>query len=164
MVSSLVEVFIGLLGLPGALLSYIGPLTVTPTVSLIGLSVFQAAGERAGSHWGIAALYGTGMGTWVAFRPLCQRHGWHRRSAASSGPSALRRSIVLIVLFAQYLRNVTVRLPGYRWGRGFVLLRVQIFKMFPVGMGPGRCCGALPGVSLSPHVPITARRSSWPSW
>ena len=164
MVSSLVEVFIGLLGLPGALLSYLGPLTVTPTVSLIGLSVFQAAGERAGSHWGIAALYGTGMGTWVAFRPLCQRHGWHRRSAASSGPSALRRSIVLIVLFAQYLRNVTVRMPGYRWGRGFVLLRVQIFKMFPVGMGPVRCCGALPGVSPSPHVPINARRSSWPSW
>lgn len=62
MVSSLVEVAIGLLGLPGALLSYIGPLTVTPTVSLIGLSVFQAAGERAGSHWGIAALYGTGTG------------------------------------------------------------------------------------------------------
>lgn len=56
MVSSLVEVAIGLLGLPGALLSYIGPLTVTPTVSLIGLSVFQAASERAGSHWGIAVL------------------------------------------------------------------------------------------------------------
>lgn len=55
--SSLVEVVIGLVGLPGALLSYIGPLTVTPTVSLIGLSVFQAAGDRAGSHWGIAALY-----------------------------------------------------------------------------------------------------------
>ncbi|NWZ24775.1 S23A1 protein, partial [Asarcornis scutulata] len=96
-VSSLVEVVIGLLGLPGALLSYIGPLTVTPTVALIGLSVFQAAGERAGSHWGIAVL-----------------------------------SIVLIVLFAQYLRNITIRLPGYRWGRGFVLLRVQIFKMFPI--------------------------------
>ncbi|XP_054850265.1 solute carrier family 23 member 1 isoform X2 [Eublepharis macularius] len=55
-VSSLVEVVIGLVGLPGALLGYIGPLTVTPTVSLIGLSVFQAAGDRAGSHWGIAAL------------------------------------------------------------------------------------------------------------
>lgn len=60
MVSSLVEVVIGLLGLPGALLSYIGPLTVTPTVSLIGLSVFQAAGDRAGSHWGISVLYGMG--------------------------------------------------------------------------------------------------------
>lgn len=42
------------------------------------------------------------------------------------------------MLFAQYLRNVTVRLPGFRWGHGFVLLRVQIFKMFPVGMGLGR--------------------------
>ncbi|NXA08229.1 S23A1 protein, partial [Sapayoa aenigma] len=97
MVSSLVEVVIGLLGLPGALLSYIGPLTVTPTVSLIGLSVFQAAGERAGSHWGIAAL-----------------------------------TILLIILFAQYLRQVAICLPGYRWGHGFVLLRIQIFKMFPI--------------------------------
>ncbi|NXE93059.1 S23A1 protein, partial [Menura novaehollandiae] len=97
MVSSLVEVVIGFLGLPGALLSYIGPLTVTPTVSLIGLSVFQAAGERAGSHWGIAVL-----------------------------------TIFLIVLFAQYLRQVAICLPGYRRGHGFVLLRIQIFKMFPI--------------------------------
>uniref|UniRef100_A0A8C5J5E3 Solute carrier family 23 member 2 n=1 Tax=Junco hyemalis TaxID=40217 RepID=A0A8C5J5E3_JUNHY len=51
--SSLIEVVIGLLGLPGALLRYIGPLTITPTVALIGLSGFQAAGERAGKHWGI---------------------------------------------------------------------------------------------------------------
>ncbi|NWI79127.1 S23A1 protein, partial [Dryoscopus gambensis] len=96
-VSSLVEVVIGLLGFPGALLSYIGPLTVTPTVSLIGLSVFQAAGDRAGSHWGISVL-----------------------------------TIFLIVLFAQYLRQVAICLPGYRRGRGFVLLRIQIFKMFPI--------------------------------
>ncbi|XP_040201850.1 solute carrier family 23 member 2 isoform X2 [Rana temporaria] len=54
--SSLIEVVIGFLGLPGALLRYIGPLTITPTVSLIGLSGFQAAGERAGKHWGIAML------------------------------------------------------------------------------------------------------------
>nr|XP_023701319.1 solute carrier family 23 member 2-like [Paramormyrops kingsleyae] len=55
-VSSLIEVFIGALGLPGFLLKYIGPLTITPTVALIGLSGFQAAGERAGKHWGIAML------------------------------------------------------------------------------------------------------------
>ncbi|XP_069051460.1 solute carrier family 23 member 1 [Lepisosteus oculatus] len=55
-VSSLVEVLIGCLGVPGLLLRYIGPLTVTPTVSLIGLSVFQAAGDRAGSHWGLSLL------------------------------------------------------------------------------------------------------------
>ncbi|XP_061478407.1 solute carrier family 23 member 1 isoform X2 [Rhineura floridana] len=96
-VSSLVEVAIGLVGLPGALLNYIGPLTVTPTVSLIGLSVFQAAGDRAGSHWGIAAL-----------------------------------SIFLIVLFAQYLRNVSFLLPGYKCGKGCTVFRIQIFKMFPI--------------------------------
>uniref|UniRef100_A0A672TC64 Solute carrier family 23 member 2 n=1 Tax=Sinocyclocheilus grahami TaxID=75366 RepID=A0A672TC64_SINGR len=55
-VSSLIEVIIGALGLPGVLLKYIGPLTITPTVTLIGLSGFQAAGERAGKHWGIAML------------------------------------------------------------------------------------------------------------
>lgn len=55
-VSSLVEVCIGALGLPGILLKYIGPLTITPTVALIGLSGFQAAGERAGKHWGVAML------------------------------------------------------------------------------------------------------------
>lgn len=54
--SSLVEVIIGLCGLPGLLLKYIGPLTITPTVSLIGLSVFTTAGDRAGSHWGLSAL------------------------------------------------------------------------------------------------------------
>ncbi|XP_018618047.1 solute carrier family 23 member 2-like [Scleropages formosus] len=55
-VSSMIEVCIGALGLPGFLLKYIGPLTITPTVALIGLSGFQAAGERAGKHWGIAML------------------------------------------------------------------------------------------------------------
>ncbi|XP_023380279.1 solute carrier family 23 member 1 [Pteropus vampyrus] len=96
-VSSIVEVVIGLMGLPGALLSYIGPLTVTPTVSLIGLSVFQAAGDRAGSHWGISAC-----------------------------------SILLIILFSQYLRNLNLLLPVYRWGKGLTLFRIQIFKMFPI--------------------------------
>ncbi|XP_068600569.1 solute carrier family 23 member 1 [Brachionichthys hirsutus] len=55
-VSSILEFVIGLCGLPGLLLNYIGPLTITPTVSLIGLSVFATAGERAGSHWGLSSL------------------------------------------------------------------------------------------------------------
>lgn len=54
--SSILELLIGLCGLPGLLLKYIGPLTITPTVSLIGLSVFTTAGERAASHWGLSAL------------------------------------------------------------------------------------------------------------
>lgn len=55
-VSSTIEVVIGFCGLPGLLLEYIGPLTITPTVTLIGLSVFTTAAERAGSHWGLTAL------------------------------------------------------------------------------------------------------------
>lgn len=55
-ISSTVEVVIGFCGLPGLLLEYIGPLTITPTVTLIGLSVFATAAERAGSHWGMTAL------------------------------------------------------------------------------------------------------------
>nr|XP_037865539.1 solute carrier family 23 member 1 isoform X9 [Chlorocebus sabaeus] len=42
------------------------------------------------------------------------------------------RSILLIILFSQYLRNLTFLLPVYRWGKGLTLLRIQIFKMFPV--------------------------------
>ncbi|XP_043925778.1 solute carrier family 23 member 1 [Protopterus annectens] len=96
-VASLVEVFIGFIGLPGLLLKYIGPLTVTPTVSLIGLSVFQAAGDRAGSHWGISVL-----------------------------------SIVLIILFAQYLRNIKFPMPFYKWRTGCTVTEIHIFRMFPI--------------------------------
>ncbi|XP_075062110.1 solute carrier family 23 member 1 [Mixophyes fleayi] len=97
--SSLVEIIIGLVGLPGALLNYIGPLTVAPTISLIGLSVFEAAGQRAGSHWGISILV-----------------------------------LTLIILFAQYLRNITVVLPYYKFGTGIRTYKLQVFKMFPIIM------------------------------
>lgn len=49
-------------------------------------------------------------------------------SLCASAPS----SILLIVLFSQYLRNLTFLLPVYRWGKGLTLFRIQIFKMFPV--------------------------------
>ncbi|XP_029924003.1 solute carrier family 23 member 1 [Myripristis murdjan] len=96
-VSSIVELLVGLSGLPGLLLEYIGPLTVTPTVSLIGLSVFTTAGDRAGSHWGLSAL-----------------------------------CILLIVLFAQYLRATSLPVPVYSRKKGLTSIRVQIFKMFPI--------------------------------
>ncbi|XP_055370456.1 solute carrier family 23 member 1 isoform X2 [Betta splendens] len=96
-VASLVEVLIGMCGLPGLLLEYIGPLTITPTVSLIGLSVFTTAGDRAGSHWGLSAL-----------------------------------CILLIVLFAQYLRATSIPVLAYSRKKGLRTTRVQIFKMFPI--------------------------------
>lgn len=56
MVASLLQIVVGFSGLIGFLMRFIGPLTIAPTVSLIGLSLYDTAGEKAGSHWAIAVL------------------------------------------------------------------------------------------------------------
>uniref|UniRef100_A0A8C7Z3G3 Si:dkey-106n21.1 n=1 Tax=Oryzias sinensis TaxID=183150 RepID=A0A8C7Z3G3_9TELE len=56
LVSSLLQIFLGLSGLVGFVLKYIGPLAIAPTINLIGLSLFIEAGKKCGGHWGIAAL------------------------------------------------------------------------------------------------------------
>lgn len=53
-VSALVQVVIGYTGLVGRLLKIITPLTIVPTVSLVGLTLFKHASETASTHWGIA--------------------------------------------------------------------------------------------------------------
>lgn len=53
-VSASVQVVIGYTGLVGKLLKIITPLTIVPTVSLVGLTLFKHAGETASKHWGIA--------------------------------------------------------------------------------------------------------------
>lgn len=44
----------------------------------------------------------------------------------------LCRCILLIVLFAQYLRTTSLPVPVYSRKKGLTSTRVQIFKMFPV--------------------------------
>ncbi|XP_028998042.1 solute carrier family 23 member 1-like [Betta splendens] len=56
MVASLLQIVVGFSGLIGLLMRFIGPLTVAPTVSLIGLSLYDSAGAKAGSHWGVSAM------------------------------------------------------------------------------------------------------------
>ncbi|XP_038061414.1 solute carrier family 23 member 1-like [Patiria miniata] len=56
MVASCVQVIIGATGIVGILLNFIGPLAITPTITLIGLSLQSAAATRAGKHWGIAVM------------------------------------------------------------------------------------------------------------
>ena len=48
MVSALFKIVIGLTGLIGVLLRFIGPLTTAPTIALIGVGLFNVAAERAG--------------------------------------------------------------------------------------------------------------------
>ncbi|KAE9524123.1 hypothetical protein AGLY_015488, partial [Aphis glycines] len=53
-VSALFQVFLGYSGLIGKVVKYVTPLTIVPTVSLVGLSLFENAAESASKHWGIS--------------------------------------------------------------------------------------------------------------
>jgi nucleobase transporter 1/2 len=55
-VGSLVEIFLGYSGLVGRLTRLVGPVTIAPTIALIGLSLFPFGAPEAGKHWGIGGL------------------------------------------------------------------------------------------------------------
>lgn len=57
MVASVFEIFLGASGILTILLRFIGPLTVAPTIMMVGLGVVKTGYELAGSHWGIAFGY-----------------------------------------------------------------------------------------------------------
>lgn len=48
MVSSLFQVLVGFSGLMGFLMRFIGPVSIAPTIILIGLSLFEVAAYKAG--------------------------------------------------------------------------------------------------------------------
>ena len=39
------------------MLNYITPLTIAPSVTMIGLALFESAAQNASGHWGIAIGY-----------------------------------------------------------------------------------------------------------
>ena len=53
---SLFEIVIGYSGLVGKLLRFVGPVTIAPTIALIGLALFKIGAPVAGTHWGIGGL------------------------------------------------------------------------------------------------------------
>lgn len=53
---SIFEILIGYSGLVGKLLRFVGPVTIAPTIALIGLALFKFGAPVAGSHWGIGGL------------------------------------------------------------------------------------------------------------
>ncbi|XP_071539682.1 solute carrier family 23 member 2-like isoform X2 [Panulirus ornatus] len=55
-VSSVFQVVIGFTGMMGLLMRWITPLTVVPTVTLVGLSLFDVASRQASGHWGVCLL------------------------------------------------------------------------------------------------------------
>ena len=55
--ASLFEIVLGVSGLIGLLLRYIGPLAIAPTITLVGLALFDAAASFASKNWYIALAY-----------------------------------------------------------------------------------------------------------
>ncbi len=53
---SLVEIFVGASGMIGRMLRFVGPITIAPTIALIGLSLFKFGAPEAGRHWPIGGL------------------------------------------------------------------------------------------------------------
>lgn len=53
---ALVEIVLGYSGLVGRVLRFVGPVTIAPTIALIGLSLFKFGAPVAGKHWGIGGL------------------------------------------------------------------------------------------------------------
>ncbi|XP_060599136.1 solute carrier family 23 member 1-like [Ruditapes philippinarum] len=54
--SALVQVFIGCTGILGLILHCIGPITIVPTITLVGLSLIDVALRFCQVHWGITSL------------------------------------------------------------------------------------------------------------
>jgi len=55
--ASLVEVVLGVTGLVGVILRYIGPLTIAPVITMVALSLVPEASKYCQHNWLIAFLY-----------------------------------------------------------------------------------------------------------
>lgn len=53
--ASIFQLVVGYTGLLGVLLKFITPLTIGPSVAMIGLSLFDVASLNASKHWGVAS-------------------------------------------------------------------------------------------------------------
>jgi len=56
MLAAVVEVLLGCTGMIGVLVRFIGPLTLCPTIALIGLSLSHVIAKNCQEHWGVASL------------------------------------------------------------------------------------------------------------
>ena len=91
--AAVIQVFVGYSGLMGILLRFISPITIAPTIALVGLALVD-------SGWGDTE---SGVGS-------CVEIGLP--------------TIIVLIIFSQYLRHVTINVP--RVGK------LPIFALFPV--------------------------------
>ncbi len=115
---SLFEIVLGYSGLVGKLLRFVGPITIAPTIALIGLALFKFGAPVAGTHWGIGGL-----------------------------------TIVLIILFSQYMRHTH---------RAFELFPIMLGILLAWAVAWGFTVSGVFGVGHPGHVSFaTVESASW---
>ncbi|XP_037090234.1 solute carrier family 23 member 2-like isoform X2 [Pollicipes pollicipes] len=55
-VSAIFQIVLSFGGVIGLLLKIITPLTIVPTIAMVGLALFQEAKKKAATHWGVSVL------------------------------------------------------------------------------------------------------------
>lgn len=55
-VASLFQIVLGFSGVFGFALRFIGPLAIAPTITLVGLALFDVAAKRAAQQWWITLV------------------------------------------------------------------------------------------------------------
>lgn len=56
MVASILQIVVGMSGVLGLVMRYIGPMVICPTLMMIGLPLSRLAADTAGTQWGISIL------------------------------------------------------------------------------------------------------------
>jgi len=115
---ALFEMIVGWTGLVGRMLRFVGPITIAPTIALIGLSLFKFGAPVAGTHWGIGGL-----------------------------------TIVLIILFSQYMRHTH---------RAFELFPIMLGILVAWGCAWGLTAAGVFGSGHPAHVSFeSVARAEW---
>ncbi|XP_068722796.1 solute carrier family 23 member 2-like isoform X1 [Montipora capricornis] len=130
-VSALFQIVIGFTGFIGVLLRFIGPLTIAPTITLVGVALFHVAADHAGELTKGKLLLS-------ADRILLDEHNLRVCLSlifiyTGNHWGISMTTIVFIALFSQYLFKVKIPFPGYSKERGgYFVGRFPLFRLFPV--------------------------------
>jgi hypothetical protein len=108
-----VQMLVGMSGLVGVLVRYIGPLTIAPLMALLMITITDKALEQMSTHW-ISLL-----SVFSSFLLLVEIPTFS--------------SLVLLLLFTLYLCDLLVPVPSISFSPYTVTTkRMRIFGMFPV--------------------------------
>ena len=115
MVSALFEIFIGFTGLIGFLLRFIGPISIAPTITLIGVALFNVAADQAGKK---KLKWMTGKSFQRLLQPWNQYKRTYQYSAeAKTSHEAILQNFKREYSFWQVLFPIRANVRGFKMQR-----------------------------------------------